>query len=137
MSAPARHPGLSLVPTSRKPNAKRHPLPDVQRPVRSSDELLRLGLQERAHRPARARAGRPRELRHFRDRGPGVPLLRRRAGLRLRTRLLLFVSCETQDEVDALWDQFAAGGEIQRCGWLKDKFGVSWQIIPSILGKGL
>ena len=49
----------------------------------------------------------------------------------------LFVSCETQEEVDALWDKLSAGGEIQRCGWLKDKFGVSWQIIPSILGKGL
>jgi predicted 3-demethylubiquinone-9 3-methyltransferase (glyoxalase superfamily) len=49
----------------------------------------------------------------------------------------LFVNCETQDEVDALWDQLSAGGEIQRCGWLKDKFGVSWQIIPTILGKGL
>ena len=49
----------------------------------------------------------------------------------------LFVSCETQAEVDALWDKLSAGGEIQRCGWLKDKFGVSWQIIPTILGKGL
>jgi predicted 3-demethylubiquinone-9 3-methyltransferase (glyoxalase superfamily) len=49
----------------------------------------------------------------------------------------LFVSCETQEEVDALWDKLSAGGEIQRCGWLKDKFGVSWQIIPTILVKGL
>jgi len=49
----------------------------------------------------------------------------------------LFVNCETQAEVDALWDKLSAGVEIQRCGWLKDKFGVSWQIIPSILGKGL
>jgi predicted 3-demethylubiquinone-9 3-methyltransferase (glyoxalase superfamily) len=49
----------------------------------------------------------------------------------------LFVNCETQEEVDELWDKLAAGGEIQRCGWLKDRFGVSWQIIPTILGKGL
>ena len=49
----------------------------------------------------------------------------------------LFVNCETQEEVDALWEKFAAGGEPQRCGWIKDKFGLSWQIIPSILGKYL
>ncbi len=47
----------------------------------------------------------------------------------------LFVNCETQQEVDELWEKLGAGGEKQRCGWLKDKFGVSWQIIPSILGE--
>jgi predicted 3-demethylubiquinone-9 3-methyltransferase (glyoxalase superfamily) len=46
-----------------------------------------------------------------------------------------FVNCETQEEVDELWDKLSAGGEKQRCGWLKDKFGLSWQIIPSVLGK--
>jgi predicted 3-demethylubiquinone-9 3-methyltransferase (glyoxalase superfamily) len=45
-----------------------------------------------------------------------------------------FVNCETQQEVDELWDKLSAGGEQQRCGWLKDKYGVSWQIIPSLLG---
>jgi len=44
-----------------------------------------------------------------------------------------FVNCETQEEVDELWAKLSEGGEIQRCGWLKDKFGVSWQIIPSAL----
>ena len=48
-----------------------------------------------------------------------------------------FVNCEIQDEVDDLWDKLSAGGEKQRCGWLKDKYGVSWQIIPSALGKML
>lgn len=47
----------------------------------------------------------------------------------------LFVSCETQDEVDALWTKLCAGGAPGRCGWLKDKFGVSWQIIPTALGR--
>ena len=46
-----------------------------------------------------------------------------------------FVSCQTQVEVDDLWEKLSAGGEKSRCGWLKDKFGVSWQIIPSVLGE--
>ena len=46
-----------------------------------------------------------------------------------------FVNCETQEEVDELWEKLSAGGEKSRCGWLKDKFGLSWQIIPSVLGK--
>jgi predicted 3-demethylubiquinone-9 3-methyltransferase (glyoxalase superfamily) len=49
----------------------------------------------------------------------------------------LFVSCETQQEVDELWEKLSAGGEKQRCGWLKDKYGLSWQIIPKTLGQML
>jgi predicted 3-demethylubiquinone-9 3-methyltransferase (glyoxalase superfamily) len=49
----------------------------------------------------------------------------------------LFVNCETQEEVDELWEKLSAGGEKGRCGWLKDKYGLSWQIIPSVLGKML
>ena len=45
----------------------------------------------------------------------------------------LFVPCETQQEVDELWEKLSAGGEKGRCGWLKDKFGLSWQIIPTAL----
>jgi predicted 3-demethylubiquinone-9 3-methyltransferase (glyoxalase superfamily) len=43
------------------------------------------------------------------------------------------VACESQDEVDYFWDRLGAGGQIQQCGWLKDKFGVSWQIVPTAL----
>jgi predicted 3-demethylubiquinone-9 3-methyltransferase (glyoxalase superfamily) len=46
-----------------------------------------------------------------------------------------FVNCETQEEVDELWKKLSAGGSKGRCGWLKDKFGLSWQIIPKALGK--
>jgi predicted 3-demethylubiquinone-9 3-methyltransferase (glyoxalase superfamily) len=49
----------------------------------------------------------------------------------------LFVNCETQEEVDTLWDNLSAGGRKDRCGWLQDKFGLSWQIIPSVLGEML
>jgi predicted 3-demethylubiquinone-9 3-methyltransferase (glyoxalase superfamily) len=43
------------------------------------------------------------------------------------------VRCETQEEVDRLWDKLSEGGQTQQCGWLKDKFGLSWQIVPSVL----
>ncbi len=46
-----------------------------------------------------------------------------------------FVSCKTQKEVDHFWEKLSKGGEKSRCGWLKDKFGLSWQIIPDDLGK--
>src|SRR4030081_1822984 len=46
-----------------------------------------------------------------------------------------FVSCETQEEVDELWEKLSEGGEEGQCGWLKDKFGMSWQIIPTALGE--
>jgi predicted 3-demethylubiquinone-9 3-methyltransferase (glyoxalase superfamily) len=49
----------------------------------------------------------------------------------------LFVSCETQEEVDELWEKLSRGGSVQQCGWLKDKYGLSWQIIPTALGEML
>ena len=49
----------------------------------------------------------------------------------------LFVDCDGQAEVDELWDKLCAGGEPSRCGWLKDKYGLSWQITPTALGRML
>ena len=46
-----------------------------------------------------------------------------------------FVNCETQEEVDHYWEKLSEGGRKDRCGWLQDKFGLSWQIVPSVLGK--
>jgi len=45
----------------------------------------------------------------------------------------MFVNCQSQEEVDELWEKLTAGGSESRCGWLKDKFGLSWQIIPEAL----
>jgi predicted 3-demethylubiquinone-9 3-methyltransferase (glyoxalase superfamily) len=47
------------------------------------------------------------------------------------------VNCETQEVVDKLWEKLSEGGEIEQCGWLRDKYGVSWQIVPTILGEML
>ena len=46
-----------------------------------------------------------------------------------------FVNCETQAEVDDLWEKLSEGGETEQCGWLRDKFGLSWQIVPTVLGE--
>lgn len=48
-----------------------------------------------------------------------------------------YVNCETQEEIDELWEKLSEGGEQQRCGWFVDKYGVSWQIIPTVLGEML
>jgi predicted 3-demethylubiquinone-9 3-methyltransferase (glyoxalase superfamily) len=58
--------------------------------------------------------------------GPGFPFTE---------AVSLFVACETQEEVDDLWEKLTAGGEESRCGWLKDRYGLSWQIIPNALGE--
>ncbi len=47
------------------------------------------------------------------------------------------INCETQHEVDELWEKLSAGGKTSRCGWLKDKYGLSWQVIPTALGQML
>ena len=47
----------------------------------------------------------------------------------------LVVNCDTQGEVDAFWEKLSGGGEKLQCGWLKDKYGLSWQIVPTVLGE--
>ena len=67
----------------------------------------------------------------------GQPFMALNGGptFRFSEAISLFVSCETQPEVDELWDKLSAGGSTSRCGWLKDKYGLSWQIIPKTLGE--
>ncbi len=48
-----------------------------------------------------------------------------------------FVNCKTQEEVDSLWEKLSEGGEEQQCGWLRDRYGVSWQLVPTVLGEML
>jgi predicted 3-demethylubiquinone-9 3-methyltransferase (glyoxalase superfamily) len=49
----------------------------------------------------------------------------------------LFIGCDTQEEVDYYWDKFTAEGEVMQCGWVKDKFGLCWQVVPLQMGKYL
>lgn len=56
---------------------------------------------------------------------------------RFSEALSFLVNCETQEEVDELWEKLSEGGEKGRCGWLKDKYGLSWQIVPTVLSKML
>jgi predicted 3-demethylubiquinone-9 3-methyltransferase (glyoxalase superfamily) len=45
------------------------------------------------------------------------------------------VNCETQEEIDYFWEKLSAGGAESQCGWLKDKYGLSWQVVPTIIGE--
>lgn len=56
---------------------------------------------------------------------------------RFTPAISLLVTCDTQEEVDELWAKLCAGGEPNRCGWLTDRFGLSWQIVPRVLGEML
>jgi predicted 3-demethylubiquinone-9 3-methyltransferase (glyoxalase superfamily) len=56
---------------------------------------------------------------------------------RFNEAISIFVQCDTQAEIDRLWDRLLEGGEAQQCGWLKDRFGLSWQIVPSALDRML
>ena len=53
---------------------------------------------------------------------------------RFSPAISFFVNCETQEEVDHYWDKLSEGGQLFQCGWLTDRFGVTWQIVPSVLG---
>lgn len=67
----------------------------------------------------------------------GQPFMAFNAGpeFKFNEAISLFVHCETQDEVDEYWAKLSAGGGEGQCGWLKDRYGLWWQVIPSVLGE--
>jgi predicted 3-demethylubiquinone-9 3-methyltransferase (glyoxalase superfamily) len=69
----------------------------------------------------------------------GQPFMALNAGpmYKFTEAISFFVACETQQEIDELWEKLSAGGRKDRCGWLQDKYGLSWQIIPPVLGEML
>ena len=71
----------------------------------------------------------------FRLAGQEFMALNGGASFRFAQGISLFVNCETQAEIDELWERLSEGGQKLPCGWLTDKFGVSWQVVPSILGQ--
>jgi len=99
----------------------------VRRQSRGSNEVLRFHFQELKDLSAN----------RFELEGQEFMVLNGGPQFKFTPAISLFVNCETQQEVDELWEKLSEGGEKGRCGWLKDKFGLSWQVIPSILGKML
>lgn len=85
---------------------------------------------ESVHRPA---PGKPAQSATVTLRGQRLHLFNGGPHFKFTPAVSLFVDCETQGEVDALWAKLTAGGAESRCGWLTDKYGLSWQIIPTIL----
>jgi predicted 3-demethylubiquinone-9 3-methyltransferase (glyoxalase superfamily) len=67
--------------------------------------------------------------------GQDLVALNRGPHFKFTEAISLVVNCETQAEVDELWEKLSAGGEKGRCGWLKDRYGMSWQVVPTLVGE--
>jgi predicted 3-demethylubiquinone-9 3-methyltransferase (glyoxalase superfamily) len=124
-------------------HAEDHPILVVRRQGRGGGAVLYVGLQEFDHRRdqilRRSRAttegiGDVRDVQFGRT---GAHRIERGPHFSFTPAISLFVRCETQAEVDELWEKLCEGGEPVRCGWLKDKYGLSWQIVPIVLGEML
>jgi predicted 3-demethylubiquinone-9 3-methyltransferase (glyoxalase superfamily) len=85
---------------------------------------------ESVHRPA---PGKPAQSATVTLRGQRLHLFNGGPHYQLTPAVSLMVDCETQAQVDELWDRLSAGGAKSRCGWLQDRYGLSWQIVPTIL----
>ena len=71
----------------------------------------------------------------FQIEGEGFIALNGGPNFKFTQAVSFMVNCDTQEEVDEFWEKLSAGGEKSQCGWLKDKYGLSWQITPRILGQ--
>ena len=73
----------------------------------------------------------------FQLEGQNVLVLNGGPHFKFTEAISLVVNCESQQEVDEMWEKLSAGGEESRCGWLKDKYGLSWQVVPNVLNEML
>lgn len=105
---------------------------DVEEAANFYVQILKNARLERVHRPA---AGKPAQSATLTLRGQRLHLFNGGPHYKLTPAFSLMVDCETQAEVDELWEKLSAGGAQSRCGWLQDRYGLSWQIIPKILPK--
>ena len=99
-------------------------------------ENSRIGRIARYDRAAATAAGRPEGsvmTVEFELDGQGLMALNGGPVFKFTEAMSLVVSCGTQDEVDHFWEKLSAGGREVQCGWLKDRFGVSWQVVPTVL----
>lgn len=103
---------------------------DVEEAANFYVQILKNARLERVHRPA---AGKPAQSATLTLRGQRLHLFNGGPHYKLTPAFSLMVDCETQAEVDELWEKLSAGGAQSRCGWLQDRYGLSWQIIPKIL----
>jgi predicted 3-demethylubiquinone-9 3-methyltransferase (glyoxalase superfamily) len=103
---------------------------DVEEVANFYVSVLKDGYVESVNRPA---PGKPAQSATVTLRGQRLHLFNGGPHYKLTPAFSMMVDCATQQEVDELWTKFTAGGAESRCGWLQDKYGLSWQIVPTIL----
>lgn len=103
---------------------------DVEEAMNFYLSVFKDGKAESVYRTA---AGKPAQSATVTLRGQRLHLFNGGPHFKFTPAVSLFVDCETQQEVDELWAKLTAGGAESRCGWLTDRYGLSWQIIPAIL----
>ena len=120
---------------------KNHTVLMVRWQSRRGGELLHCNLSELKDCEldtlwrGRTRTERIGHVRDLQTAGTRVHRIERRPMFKFSPAISFFVHCETQEEVDHFWEKLSEGGEKQKCGWLRDKFGVSRQVVPTVLSQ--